>query len=91
LHDGKKELLQMQLNLEMMKLSQQQGISLDQVKSQLAQTTMKLNVQKELSAQALIADSHGKGLDHAHESHKQVLTPPDEPIGRAHDGQAYAE
>ena len=90
-HENKKELLQMQLNLEAMKLSQVTGMSLDKIKADLAQTAQKLNVQKQLSQEALVADAGKQGREHAHEINQQVLTPPTEPVGRAENGQAYAE
>lgn len=86
-----KEMKQMELNLEMMKLSQAQNLSLDTIKSQLAQTTMKLKTQKELSQQADLTDAHRQGREHAHELNKQVLTPPTEPAGRAESGHSYEQ
>ena len=101
-HESKKELLQMQLNLKMMELSQNQGVSLDTIKAQLAQTTMKLQTQKQLSQQAMEVDAGKQGRDHAHERATQIidqnhernmqaLTPPTEPEGRAKDGKAWEE
>jgi hypothetical protein len=65
----------MKLDVEMVKLAQEQKISLDSIKASLASDTMKLTTQKELSLM------NGKA--------KQVATPPSEPVGRAPDGQAY--
>lgn len=86
-----KEMKQMELNLEMMKLSQEQNISLDTIKSQLAQTTMKLKTQKELSMQDDLTAASHQGREHAHELNKQIMTPPTEPIGRAETGHAFEQ
>ena len=58
------------------------GISTDKVKADLAQTAMKLKVQQQLSAND-VADLVPK--HHL----PPVLTPPDEPAGRAPPGHAY--
>jgi hypothetical protein len=51
--DHKERMKQVDKEIEMMRLSQQQNISLEQVKAQLASVTMKLTTQKELTAQNL--------------------------------------
>ena len=96
------ELAQINKEIRMMELAQAQGVSLDSIKSQLAQTTMKLQTQKELSMQALQVDAgkhsnelaHSRAtqiIEHNHEKDMQALTPPTEPVGKASDGQSFAE
>ena len=88
------EELQLKVRLAELELAQQERISLQEAKVKLADTTMKLTVQKELSAAALGADLH------KHQNpvpspeaalEKPVVTPPTEPAGRAEDGQSFAE
>jgi len=56
-------------------LSSQERATLASIKARLAETAVKVNLSRELSATS---------------TPKQVLTPPVEPEGRAPDGQAYA-
>ena len=101
-HENRMALAQLQKEIKMMELSQAQGVSLDSIKAQLAQTTLKLQTQKQLSTQAIDADigkhsselAHNRAtqiIDHNHEKDMQALTPPTEPAGRAEDGQSFAE
>lgn len=69
-----REMKQMDLQIQMMKLANDRNISLDSIKAMLASESMKLKTQKELAA--------GK-------SAPQIATPPTEPPGRAPEGQAY--
>lgn len=69
------EELRLTRDLKMLDYALQERISLQDAKVRLADTTMKLTVQKEL------AGLDGKG--------PQVATPPNEPPGRAPDGEAY--
>lgn len=69
-----REMKQMDLQIQMMKLANDRDISLDSIKAMLASDAMKLRTQKELSA---------------NRPAPQVVTPPTEPPGRAPDGQAY--
>lgn len=78
-HDAQIE--HMRLQLKMMEFAERRNLSLEQVKAQLAQTAMKLRTQKELTAFA---------ADREAVSAPQVSTPPNEPIGRAPNGMAYA-
>lgn len=71
------EMATLQRDMKVMELSQQTQISIAQIKSELAQTSQKLNVQSELSTADL--------------AHKQAITPPTEPVGRAENGQAFAQ
>jgi len=69
----------------MMDYANKRELSLEQVKAKLADTTMRLNLQKDLSLANLTLDVH----KHSNPSAKQVITPPTEPAGRAPDGEAY--
>lgn len=73
-HAERMEELRMKERLAMLDYSNKRGISLEQTKAELAATTMKLQVQREL----------------AHEDRAaEVLKPPTEPAGRAKPGQSY--
>jgi len=74
--------LQVKREIEILKYSTQQKISLEEAKVQLARDSMKLNVQKELAAAAGAMDLHKHHTP-------QIATPLVEPAGRAPDGQAY--
>lgn len=69
--------LQLKVRLAELELAQQERISLQDAKVKLADTTMKLAVQKEL------AGADGKG--------PQVATPEVEPAGRAEPGRAFQD
>ena len=56
---------------------------LDAIKARLAEVTLKLNVQRELSDNALSVD--------VHKHQNPAITPLVEPVGRAEPGQAFAE
>lgn len=77
--------LQVKREIEILKYSTQQKISLEEAKVQLARDSMKLNVQKELAAAAGAIDVH------KHFNPPQVVTPPTEPVGRADPGHAYEQ
>lgn len=77
---------QMDLQIKMIEFAERRNMNLDNVKRSLAETTMKLNTQKELSAEAIEA-----GRAKIPSASPQVSTPPNEPVGRAEDGQAYAQ
>jgi len=68
-------MMQLRVRLAELDYATQERISLQDAKTKLADTTMKLTVQKEL------AGMDGTG--------PQVATPPTEPAGRAPDGEAY--
>lgn len=72
-HD--RQMKEMERDIRMMELAQEQGLSIAEIKSQLAQTTMKLTTQARLSKEKVTGP--------------QVATPPTEPAGRAKPGQAY--
>lgn len=67
--------LQVRERLAMLDYANRNQITIDTLKAKLADTTLKLQVQREL------AGADGKG--------PQVATPPDEPPGRAPNGMAY--
>ena len=74
-HEHQERIEQLRYDMKVIELAQAQNISIDSIKASLADTAMRLRVQKDLSAE--------KGLA------KQVATPPSEPQGKAPDGQAY--
>lgn len=67
--------LQLKRELAMLEYANKRELTLEQVKAKLAETTMKLNTQKELAVLGSEAP--------------QVATPAMEPPGRAPDGQAF--
>ena len=67
--------LELKVRLAELQVQADERISLQEAKVKLADTTMKLQVQKDLSGM------DGKG--------PQVVAPPDEPPGRAPNGEAY--
>jgi len=69
------QMMQLRVRLAELDYATQERISLQDAKTKLADTTMKLTVQKEL------AGMDGTG--------PQVATPPTEPAGRAEPGRAY--
>ena len=69
-----REMKQMDLQIQMMKLANDRDISLDSIKAMLASESMKLKTQKELAA---------------NRPAPQVSVPPTEPPGRAPAGQAF--
>ena len=88
-HENRMALAQLQKEVKMMELAQAQGVSLDSIKADLAQTTMKLNVQKELSFADKQHELTTQAKDHLHQRLSQAITPPTEPVGRAKDGEAF--
>jgi hypothetical protein len=76
--------LQTKLQLAYLDYANREKLSLDQVKSRLAETTMKLNVQRELSEMSTAADLHKHNNPTT-----QAITPPTEPAGRAPSGEAW--
>lgn len=84
-HEARMTELALKKELAMLDYATRRGIALDQVKAELAQTTMKLDVQKDLSLAGHIKDLH------VHHSTPQVITPPTEPVGRAEPGAAFQQ
>lgn len=75
--------LQVKREIEILRYSTQQQISLEDAKVQLARDTMKLNTQRELAQAA--------GAMQSNYSPPQVATPAFEPLGRADDGRAFEQ
>ena len=88
-HDIAVEELQLRERLAMLDYANKHQINLDELKTKLADTSMRLNVQKELSAAAMSIDIHKHHVPAAQTP--QVITPPTEPAGRAKPGQAFAQ
>lgn len=74
--------LALRRELAMMDYANKHQMTLESVKAKLAETAMKLNVQKELAGATIRADIHKHHTP-------QVATPAVEPPGRAPDGQAF--
>lgn len=74
--------LELRRELAMLDYANREKMSLEQVKAKLADTAMRLQTQRELSAM-----SEGLAL-HKHHN-PAAIAPPTEPAGRAPDGQAW--
>ena len=68
------QLAAMQRDVKMLELANKGNITLEQIKAGLASTSMKLNVQRELSDRS-----------------REVITPPNEPAGRAELGRSFEQ
>jgi hypothetical protein len=79
-----KAMAELTAELDQREQAGKENMSFADIKAMLAATTMKLQLQKELSYQATSTDLH----KHANPS-PQVVTPPSEPAGRAPAGEAY--
>lgn len=75
--------LAMKLELAQLDYASKHQLKLEDVKAKLAETSMKLEVQKDLTAASLTADLS--------KSAPQVVTPPTEPVGRADNGMAFSQ
>jgi hypothetical protein len=75
--------LQLRERLALLDYANKRDLTLDEVKAKLAETAMKLNVQKELSREAMNVDLH------KHRNPPPVMKPPTEPAGRAKPGRAF--
>ena len=80
------QMLQYQYQMKLMEFSQMRQQTLDETKKELADTSMRLQTQKELSQQSIAADLH----KHTHPA-PQVATPPTEPVGTAAPGRAFEQ
>lgn len=78
--------LSIKRELAMLDYANKREITLEQVKAKLAETSLKLQTQKELSAASMGIDLH----KHRNPS-PQVITPPTEPAGKAPKGEAFAK
>lgn len=85
-YDIRIEELRLRERLAMLDYSNRHQITLDQVKAKLADTSMRLSVQKELSAASLGVEVHKH-----HTAPAEATTPPTEPAGRAESGQSFAQ
>jgi hypothetical protein len=77
--------IQVKRELALLDYANKRNISLDQVKGELAQTAMRLRVQKEISG----ADREMDVAGVPHPTMPPVATPGTEPVGRAPAGQAF--
>ena len=94
-HETKMAELQMRERLAMLDYANQHKISLEQLKTELATTTMKLQVTKELSAVAHQVDLHKHKTSQEIDLHKnrspEAEAPIVEPSGRAENGHAFEQ
>jgi hypothetical protein len=82
-HDKAMQELALRRELAMLDYANKNSITLDTLKTQLAETTMKLNMQRELSMLSSKVDLH------KHHNPPPVITPPTEPAGKARKGRAF--
>ncbi len=85
-HANKLELKKLEIQMKMMELAQAQQVSLESIKAALADTSMRLGVQKELHYTDLANSNNESDKERA-----VALTPPTEPTGQASPGHAYEE
>lgn len=81
--DQQERIANLNYQIKLAEFAMQRNISLEQAKTQLATTAMKLNVQKEISNMDNRIDIH--------KHHNPVITPPTEPAGRAEPGHAFEQ
>lgn len=86
-HEARMAELQVKRELAMLDYANKRTLSLEEVKASLAETAMKLQVQKDLSLAAHVANASGKERDR--QAAKETSKPPTEPAGRAPVGQSY--
>lgn len=79
----RREELQMKLQLAQLDYASKHQIKLEDVKAKLAETSMKLNVTKDLAVAAHLMDKHKSKVP------APVITPEIEPAGVAPDGQSF--
>jgi hypothetical protein len=83
-HQARMAELQVKRELEMLKYANQNKVTLDNIKADLAKEAMRLRTQKELAGAAQQIDLHKHHTP-------QVATPAVEPPGRAQPGQAFQQ
>lgn len=83
-HDARMRELDMKLQLAQLDYASKHQIKLEEVKAKLAETAMKLNVQKDLAGASHMVDVHKH-------NNPQVIKPAVEPAGRAPAGQAFTQ
>ncbi len=88
---SEEKIAQMTLEERIMEFGEKRGMTLDQIKADLAALVMKLRTQKELSDSDRIHDAR-KHVDGVATNRKKVaLSPPTEPAGRAPAGESFAK
>jgi hypothetical protein len=85
-HDARLRELDMKLQLAQLDYASKHEMKLEDVKAKLADTAMKLRVQKELAGASLGSDLHKH-----HNPSPQVVKPAVEPAGRASPGNAFTQ
>lgn len=80
-----RDIANLNYQIKLMEFASSEKLSLEAAKTKLAETAMKLQVQKELSTAALRVDLHKTESGRS----PQAITPAVEPAGRAPDGQAF--
>lgn len=89
--DAQVQIANLNYQIALAEFANAHGISTDKVKADLAQTAMRLNVQKELSANNVALDLHKHSVPAA-EANPSVAIPPEvEPAGRAQPGQSFSQ
>lgn len=78
--------LQLKRELAMLEYANREKTTLDSIKAQLAQTAMKIDAQKELSA-----DRGNGGRGSRPQRSPNIVAPPTEPAGRATNGRAFEQ
>lgn len=86
-YDGKMQEIAMKKELLAMEMAANHQITVEQAKTKLADTAMKLKVQKELSAAELAADIHMN----REASTKDAVKPPVQTPGRAKAGKSFSQ
>lgn len=87
--------LSAEIYLEQIKYANARNLSLDAIRADMGKETLRLQMQDKLSTDALQVEAHKAATARlsAQTEHisNQVEQPPTEPIGRAENGQSYAE
>lgn len=92
LADAKQRELDQRERLAMLDYANQHNETLENVKAKLADTAMRLQTQRDLSAMSLGIDlhKHHSGQQHeADQAAQQAIAPPTEPAGRAPNGESF--
>lgn len=80
---ARREELQMKWQLAQLEYANKNQMKLEDVKGKLAETSMKLNVTKDLAVAAHMMNGQ--------KAAKPVISPTIEPVGKAENGQSYAQ
>ena len=81
---ARREELALKRELALLEYANTNKVSLEKIKAELAQTAMRLQTQKELSAVGMSIDMHKH-------NNPQAIAPSVEPSGRAQPGQAFSQ